>query len=67
MPAPDPGFTRHVAAEGGMYSLDLLVCPDADLDGTFRAWCVDTGEQLSVNGWLFIIEDMEPCTLPTCP
>lgn len=50
------GYTRHVWAEGGDYLLNLLVKPDADLDGTFRAYDQDECEWLKVNGWLFCIE-----------
>ena len=50
------GFTRKVSAEHPNYSLDLLVKPDADLDGTFEAYCRDEGDIIDVNGWLFVIE-----------
>ncbi|MES2903310.1 MAG: hypothetical protein V4696_03915 [Pseudomonadota bacterium] len=55
--ALEAGLTREVGAEGGCYSLLLLVSPDADLDSTFRAFDVDQGEFINVNGWLFDIED----------
>jgi len=46
-----------VTADSDEYTLELWVKPDADLDGTFRAWDEDESEWLKVNGWLFIIED----------
>lgn len=51
------GFTRHVYCDGGLVSFAALVKPDADLDGTFRAFDTDNQEWLNVNGWLFLIED----------
>lgn len=59
--ATEAGYTREVQAEGGCFSLSLLVKTDADLDGTFRAFEVDTQEWLNVNGWNFTIEDLA-CT-----
>lgn len=53
------GYTRHVWAEGGEFTLDLLVKPDADLDGTFRAYDLDEEEWIKVNGWLFTTSDYE--------
>lgn len=51
------GYTREVFATTGAIDLYLLIKPDADLDGTFRAWDMDEQEFVRVNGWLFIIED----------
>jgi len=53
--APD-GFTRRIFASGGCYDLDLMIKPDSELDGTFPAFDLDSGEKLHVNGWLFEIE-----------
>jgi hypothetical protein len=33
----------------------LWVAPDTDLDSTFSGICADTGEILTVNGWLGIV------------
>ena len=49
------GYTRPVIADCSMHTLELLVAPDADLDGTFSAYNRDESEMLSVNGWLFSI------------
>jgi hypothetical protein len=38
--------------EIGDCSLDVTYSADVDLDGTFTATCNDTGETLSINGWL---------------
>lgn len=50
-------YTKRIFASGGCYDLELLVKPWSDLDGTFKAWDVDAREYLSVNGWLFTIEE----------
>lgn len=55
--ALDAGFTREIFATSSEYDLYLLIKPDADLDGTFRAWDSDCFEWLKVNGWQFSIED----------
>ena len=51
------GYTREITADGGPHTLFLLVEPDADLDGRYRAFDHDAQEWLWVNGWLFIHED----------
>ncbi len=48
---------RHLLVDAGLYSLELEVADDADLDGQFEALCLDTGERLRVNGWM--IENVE--------
>lgn len=48
-----PGFTNLIDLTGGPYDLTVWVQPGADLDSTFEAICDDTGERLSINGWLF--------------
>lgn len=48
---------KHVYAESLDSTLDLLVFPDIDLDATFMARCLLTGELLQINGWLFVFED----------
>lgn len=54
--AEERGFTRRLMAYGQMHDLDLMVEPTADLDGTFTAYCVDTGHRLRVNGWMHTFE-----------
>jgi hypothetical protein len=44
------GYTRELWLSGGEYDLNVLVKPDADLDGAFRAFCLDECEYLRVNG-----------------
>lgn len=36
----------------GTTDLDALVDDGADLDGEFRATCMDTGDTLTVRGWM---------------
>jgi len=54
------GFTREIYAHcsNGLNDLYLMVQPNADLDGTFRAWDMDGQEFIRVNGWLFTIEEI---------
>ena len=59
------GFTREVLADApdGGILLHFLIKPDADLDGSFIAFCIDEMEYIRVNGWLFefeIISDKLP-------
>jgi hypothetical protein len=52
------GFTRLVQVEcGDGTELDLAVAPDCDFDGRFRGLCLETGELLSVSGWLAYLHD----------
>lgn len=53
------GYTRNVIAESGRcLSLNLLIKPDTDLDGEFKAWDCDCQEWLTVRGWLFTFDDV---------
>lgn len=54
------GYVREIVAEGGGMTLNLLVKPDADFDGRFKAWDRDAEGLIAVNGWLFEIEAAEP-------
>lgn len=56
-PALDAGFTRELFASSSDYDFFLLAKPDAELDGTFRAFDTDAGEWIKINGWLFEFED----------
>ena len=53
------GYTREVVASNAAYDLFLLVKPDTEFEGTFRAWDKDNQEFIRVNGWLFAIEDAD--------
>jgi hypothetical protein len=55
--ARSQGYTREVLAEGGAYSLELLIQEDADLDA-FPAYCLAEGKMLTINGWNFTFEDL---------
>lgn len=47
------GFTQAFTAECDEYVLDILVKADTDLDGSFKAYDVDSQEFLKINGWLW--------------
>lgn len=51
------GYTKAITADGGPYTLSLLVKPDADLDSRFTAFDVDASEFIAINGWLFTTEE----------
>ena len=37
----------------------LLVKPDQEFDGTFKAWDCDAQEFITINGWLFAFEEVQ--------
>ncbi len=49
----------RLLADAGIHCFEIDVHPDADLDGTFSCICVDTGERLKLNGWLWSFEPVE--------
>ena len=38
--------------------LFVLVKPDADLDGIFKAWDTDNQQWIIINGWTFTAEEV---------
>lgn len=54
--AIDAGFVLAFNADSDFNNLDILVRPDTDLDGTFRAFVTDWNETVAFNGWLWIFE-----------
>lgn len=52
------GFTREIIAQAAEYELHLFVMPDADLDGSFKAYDADECQWIRVNGWLFSYEQI---------
>ena len=51
------GYTEEVVLGSAECDLYVLIKPDTDLDSTFKAWDMDNQEYISVNGWLFCVED----------
>lgn len=51
------GLTRLVCMSAGANDRVLIINPDADLDEMFCAMCAETGELLTINGWLWSLED----------
>jgi hypothetical protein len=43
----------------GSQSLEVETSGVPDFDSTFTARCMDTGEWLSINGWLATVEPLE--------
>jgi hypothetical protein len=56
--ATSRGHTLLTLAISAQYDLELAYAPNADLDATFDATCLDTGELLRVNGWLFCFDPL---------
>lgn len=59
--AKEAGYTEEYEAESGDHSMSMtiLVQPDTDLDGAFRAWDVDNAEFVNLNGWNWTFERVE--------
>jgi hypothetical protein len=53
------GYTEEVYISSDMCDLHLLIKPDTDTDGRFRAFCLEECEWLRVDGWLFLNSEME--------
>ena len=53
------GYTQELLFENWSLDLNVLVRPDTDTDGEFKAWCMDEQEFIRVSGWLFTITDVE--------
>ena len=53
---PMPALSLYIEMDS-CYGDDvaLWVAPDTDLDGTFTGVCADTGELITVNGWLGVV------------
>ena len=51
------GYTQEMVADSDACTLFLLVKPNTDFDGAFKAWDTDNQEFIRVNGWLFEMID----------
>lgn len=54
--AAERGHTETGHFTSSDNDLSLAFAAGADLDGRFDATCLDTGERLAVNGWLYVAE-----------
>lgn len=52
------GYTCELWLSNEYSDLHVMVQPDIDIDGTFKAWCLDTERFLLVSGWTYRIEDI---------
>jgi hypothetical protein len=50
------GYVRRIYVENATECADLLVKPNADLDGRFKAFSLDDETWVIVSGWLFEID-----------
>jgi len=51
------GYTRELIVQGCYQDLHIFVKPNADLDGTFKAYDADECDWITINGWM--ISDIE--------
>lgn len=54
--ADDRGHYQTGHFSSGEHDLHLAFAPNADIDGEFKATCLDTGDHLTVQGWLYTVE-----------
>ncbi len=52
------GYTKELYLTSMEADLFVLVKPDADLDGIFKAWDTDNQQWIIVNGWTFTAEEV---------
>lgn len=52
------GYTKEIVATSDGGELFLLVKPNQDLDGRFKAWDTDEQEFIFVNGWLYTYQEV---------
>jgi hypothetical protein len=52
------GFTEQFMAysSDGLNDMFIMVKPNTDMDGTFKAWDSDNQEYAFINGWLWSFE-----------
>ena len=51
-------MAMNLILENAELSFEVTCADNTDLDGTFEATCMETGELLQINGWLFDITDI---------
>ena len=49
---------KKYLASCSQYDLFIHIDSSVDLDSTFKALCLDSGEILTINGWLFTFEEV---------
>ena len=57
--ARERGHTRRGVFAICGDSFELAFAPEAELDGEFRATCLETGEPLAAHGWMFEAIELE--------
>lgn len=58
------GYTDEFVASTREHSLRILARPDADFDAEFLAWDLDSLEFITMSGWLWSFERIEPAAVP---
>ena len=52
---PLKSLSKYIEIGDGVENLSMWIAPDTDVDGTFKGVCAETGEILTVNGWLAMV------------
>ena len=52
---PLKSLNKFIEIGDGVETLQMWIAPDTDVDGTFKGVCAETGEILTVNGWLAMV------------
>ena len=52
---PLKSLNKFIEIGDGAETLQMWISPDTDIDGSFKGVCAETGEILSVNGWLAMV------------
>ncbi len=52
------GYTREIFASSDGYDLNILIKPDVELAGCFKAFDLSEQEFVKINGWMCILEDV---------
>lgn len=61
--ATPAGFVQEYEATCTQHDMRILVTKETDLDSTFLAWDIEAGEFISINGWLWEFDRIEPTTV----
>lgn len=49
--AMSDGYTQPIYITGGIDDLQMLVSPNVELDGVFKAFNIDDGSYYTISGW----------------
>ena len=53
------GYTEPFIADCAAYNLEIMVRPNEDMEGTFRAYDLTCDQFVKINGWLWTFEEID--------